>query len=473
MVRRVVHPHLRQRAHGLRLSLYCSIWATALSIALRGAPGVDAGPHLVPGPAHRPGAVHPVDGAAPRRRRRGAVLRARPAGAGRPVPRPLVRHHSAVHHRRRDRGPDLRGHAVPGDHRRRRPSVRSTSATRRRPAPSAARAGTCSAESRCPPSARASSLAPCWRGPALSASSAPPSPSPATSPAAPRPCRSPSTSPTRTNPDQAIMLSIVLDRGLLRRAGRCCATGSWAAARRRHDARGPPRPHASGTFQLDVELHAEAGEVVALLGPNGAGKSTRLPLPGRPPAPSTTGRIELDGKCLDDPAEDVFVPPERRAVAVVFQDYLLFANLTALENVAFGLRARGVAKATARAQAAGVAGPGRPRRPRRPPAADPLRRPGPAGRPGPGPGHRAAPAAPRRATGRPRRRHPRRGAPRPPPPPRPPSKASACSSPTTPSTPTPWPTGSSSSRAAASSRPARWPRSPPSPGPGTSPISSA
>ena len=41
----------------------------------------------------------------------------------------------------------------------------------------------------------------------------------------------------------------------------------------------------------------------------------------------------------------MFVRPERRPVAVVFQDYLLFPNLTALENVAFGLRARGVAKA--------------------------------------------------------------------------------------------------------------------------------
>ena len=67
--------------------------------------------------------------------------------------------------------------------------------------------------------------------------------------------------------------------------------------------------------------------------------------------PLDAGRIDLDGECLDDPIADVFVPPERRPVAVVFQDYLLFPNLTALENVAFGLRARGVPKATARARA--------------------------------------------------------------------------------------------------------------------------
>jgi molybdate transport system ATP-binding protein len=105
-----------------------------------------------------------------------------------------------------------------------------------------------------------------------------------------------------------------------------------------------------GRFELDVELEAKPGEVVALLGPNGAGKSTAfrclaglLPLDG--------GRITLDGAPLDDPGADVFVPPDERPVGVVFQDYLLFPNLTALENVAFGLRARGLARSEARARA--------------------------------------------------------------------------------------------------------------------------
>jgi molybdate transport system ATP-binding protein len=105
-----------------------------------------------------------------------------------------------------------------------------------------------------------------------------------------------------------------------------------------------------GTFTLDVHLTA-GNETVAVLGPNGSGKTTLfrclsglLPIDG--------GCIELDGEVLDDPASGVFIPPERRAVSVVFQDYLLFPNLSALENVAFGLRAAGTSRRQARQRAA-------------------------------------------------------------------------------------------------------------------------
>ncbi|WP_237331201.1 ABC transporter ATP-binding protein [Streptomyces mexicanus] len=100
-----------------------------------------------------------------------------------------------------------------------------------------------------------------------------------------------------------------------------------------------------GSFRLDVALTAAPGDVVALLGPNGAGKTTALrALAGL--VPLSGGHLRLDGAELDR------TPPESRPVGVVFQDYLLFPHLSALDNVAFGPRCRGVRKAEARAQAA-------------------------------------------------------------------------------------------------------------------------
>jgi len=105
-----------------------------------------------------------------------------------------------------------------------------------------------------------------------------------------------------------------------------------------------------GALDLDVELHAEAGEVVALLGPNGAGKSTVLRcLAGL--APVDSGRISIDGVVVDDPADDVFVEPEDRPTGFVFQDYVLFDHLSVLENVAYGVRARGAGRGRARQSA--------------------------------------------------------------------------------------------------------------------------
>lgn len=103
-------------------------------------------------------------------------------------------------------------------------------------------------------------------------------------------------------------------------------------------------------FELDVAVGVDQGETLAVLGPNGAGKSTLLrSLAGL--LPIDDGRIALDDEPLDDPRRDVFVPPERRRVGVVFQSYQLFEHLSALDNVAFGLRARGVPRADARRRA--------------------------------------------------------------------------------------------------------------------------
>jgi molybdate transport system ATP-binding protein len=67
--------------------------------------------------------------------------------------------------------------------------------------------------------------------------------------------------------------------------------------------------------------------------------------------PIDEGHIELDGMVFDDPARSTFVPPAARRVGVVFQDYLLFPHLSVVENVAFGLRSRGVGRARALASA--------------------------------------------------------------------------------------------------------------------------
>jgi molybdate transport system ATP-binding protein len=107
--------------------------------------------------------------------------------------------------------------------------------------------------------------------------------------------------------------------------------------------------HRSG-FTLDVDLRVADGEVVALLGPNGAGKTTALrALAGL--LPLDGGSISVAGTAWDDTAASVFLAPHRRRVGVVFQDYLLFPHLSALENVAFGPRSRGARRAEARAVA--------------------------------------------------------------------------------------------------------------------------
>jgi ABC-type Fe3+/spermidine/putrescine transport system ATPase subunit len=86
-----------------------------------------------------------------------------------------------------------------------------------------------------------------------------------------------------------------------------------------------------------VSLEIGRGEFFALLGPSGCGKTTLLRLIGGLEAPDA-GTIRIDG------ADVTGVPPHRRPVNMVFQQYALFPHLTVAENVAFGLRYKGLPK---------------------------------------------------------------------------------------------------------------------------------
>ena len=86
----------------------------------------------------------------------------------------------------------------------------------------------------------------------------------------------------------------------------------------------------------DITFNLKPGGIACLLGPSGCGKSTLLKLAAGVERPSA-GRILLDGAEVAGPSR--FVPPEKRSIGMMFQDFALFPHMTALENVAFGLTA--------------------------------------------------------------------------------------------------------------------------------------
>jgi molybdate transport system ATP-binding protein len=104
-----------------------------------------------------------------------------------------------------------------------------------------------------------------------------------------------------------------------------------------------------GSLSLDVEIQVADGEVLAVLGPNGAGKSTLLRvLAGL--LPPDGGSVVVDDSETWD-GDGGHLPAHRRALGMVFQDHLLFPHLSVTDNVAFGLRTRGIRKAAARSTA--------------------------------------------------------------------------------------------------------------------------
>ena len=97
-----------------------------------------------------------------------------------------------------------------------------------------------------------------------------------------------------------------------------------------------------------LSLSVAAGERVVIAGPSGSGKSTLLrAVAGL--APVAGGRIRLDGR------EIAALPPGNRDVAMMFQSYALFPHLSVLDNLCFGLTARGMAREDARDRARAAA----------------------------------------------------------------------------------------------------------------------
>ncbi|HEY0395078.1 MAG TPA: ATP-binding cassette domain-containing protein [Candidatus Elarobacter sp.] len=100
-------------------------------------------------------------------------------------------------------------------------------------------------------------------------------------------------------------------------------------------------------FTLDVATHFGVG-VTVLAGPSGSGKSTLLRIIAGLVEPDS-GTVALAGRALRD--HGTSVPAFRRGIAFVFQEYALFPHLDVIDNVAYGLAARGVPRAQRRESA--------------------------------------------------------------------------------------------------------------------------
>lgn len=92
----------------------------------------------------------------------------------------------------------------------------------------------------------------------------------------------------------------------------------------------------AGKFSLDdISFAVERGETLVVLGPTGAGKTVLLEL-------LAGFRTPRNGEVLSDEKDITYVPPEKRKIGLLYQDYLLFPHLNVFENISYGLRARGV-----------------------------------------------------------------------------------------------------------------------------------
>jgi putative spermidine/putrescine transport system ATP-binding protein len=102
---------------------------------------------------------------------------------------------------------------------------------------------------------------------------------------------------------------------------------------------GVTHSYGAGGLAVDnVTLEVKGGELVALLGPSGCGKTTLLRIVAGF-IQQTNGKVVIGDRPIDE------LPPNRREIGIVFQNYALFPHMTVAENIAYGLAARGESRA--------------------------------------------------------------------------------------------------------------------------------
>ena len=97
-------------------------------------------------------------------------------------------------------------------------------------------------------------------------------------------------------------------------------------------------------FVLSMEVELETGEILIMTGKNGSGKTTTLNIIAGLMTPDT-GYIRLHENIFFDRGKHIDVPAEGRQIGYIFQNAVVFPHLSVYENIAYGLRARGINRA--------------------------------------------------------------------------------------------------------------------------------
>ncbi|MCE4613430.1 MAG: ABC transporter ATP-binding protein [Desulfurococcales archaeon] len=104
----------------------------------------------------------------------------------------------------------------------------------------------------------------------------------------------------------------------------------------------------------NVSLDVEKGEFLVVLGPSGSGKTTLLRIIAGLERP-TRGVVYIDGEAVADPSKKLYIPPQKRDVGMVFQNWALYPNMRVFDNIAFPLEIKGLSKSEIRRRVKEVA----------------------------------------------------------------------------------------------------------------------